>query len=334
MFGNLACTYDELHNRDPEIIRQFVLMFTSGHDKDRGTASGQLIHTKAEWQTILVVGSNQSLVEVLSNMDGTDAPAFRVLEFNSALPDGVDSRRGDSIRRELAANSGFAGDHYLRYLLQPSVLDYVKVALPKYTDQVWARTGLKSEHRFWVRTIASVIAAGTIVQKTGLLDFSVQRITDWVLDQVSMKRNDATVTRTRDDAHLLSEFINEHLQEMLVMPRAWRPKTQTRPIVTPKGKLSLRYEYEEQRLFILESALRKWLLKKGVHRTVFVDNLRNRGVLASDHRRVTLGAGSDFASGQVTAMEINMSHPLMSGMVQDVDKLAASESNETAMKAG
>ena len=33
VFGNIACTYDELYNRDPEVIRRFVLMFTNGRDK-------------------------------------------------------------------------------------------------------------------------------------------------------------------------------------------------------------------------------------------------------------------------------------------------------------
>ena len=43
VFGNIACTYDELYNRDPEVIRRFVLMFTNGRDKDRGTADGTQI---------------------------------------------------------------------------------------------------------------------------------------------------------------------------------------------------------------------------------------------------------------------------------------------------
>ena len=39
-------------------------------------------------------------------------------------------------------------------------------------------------------------------------------------------------------------------------------------------------------------------------------------------RRVTLGAGTDFASGQVECVEVNMKHPLMSGLVISVERLA------------
>jgi len=103
VFGNIACTYDELYNRDPDAIRRFVLMFTNGRDKDRGTADGTLRHVRAEWQTILLLASNNSIVDILSTMGGTDAPAYRLLEFIMDTPATMDKRRGDQLKNQLEA---------------------------------------------------------------------------------------------------------------------------------------------------------------------------------------------------------------------------------------
>jgi hypothetical protein len=121
-------------------------------------------------------------------MDGTDAPAYRVLEFIMDTPATMDKRRGDALKQQLDANSGYAADIYLRNLIQPDTLKYIKSALPKWTDEIWNRTGLDKEHRFWVRTIASVIAAGAIVKNAGLLDFSIDRISGWAIEQVQDKK--------------------------------------------------------------------------------------------------------------------------------------------------
>ena len=319
VLGNLPCTYDELYNRDPELIRQFVLMFTNGRDKMRGTVDGTLRHSKAEWQTILVLASNNSIVDVLSSMDGTDAPAFRLLEFVCEIPKTVE-KKGDELKRELAANSGFAGDAFLRALIQPDILGFIKQSLPKWTDELWTRTKLKSEHRFWIRTLASVIAAGTVVRHAGIMDFSVQRLTDWCIEQFQARAPRATVTGTRNAQDTLAEFLAAHVSDMLVVPTEWKPKVTMHPLLAPRRTLVVRYELDSGSILILESELRKWLVKMGVNRQAFYDTLQMMGI-GGTIRRATLGAGTDYASGQATVVAVNGQHPAMSGVAVNVEKL-------------
>lgn len=320
VLGNLPCVYDELYDRDPEVIRKFVLMFTNGRDKMRGTVDGQLRHSKAEWQTLLVLASNKSIVDMLSTMDGTDAPAFRLLEFITEFPSSLE-KKGDELKRTLIANSGFAGDAYLRALLNPGTLSYVKQVLPEWTDKIWQRTGLRNEHRFWVRTLASVVAAGVLVRHIGILDFSIQRILDWAIGECQAHAEDATVTGKRDAQSSLSDFFHTHINDTLVVQEAWRPHVATRPLVLPRRDLHVRFELNEQRAYITESVLRKWLVTKGVNRAAFMKELKARDILMNEKKRVTLGAGTDFASGQVTVVEINMRHPAVSGVLTSVSEL-------------
>ncbi len=320
IMGNLPATYDEMASKDPEIIRQFVLMFTGGQDKDRGRSDGTLIHTKAEWQTILLLASNKPLVDLLSSSDNSDAPAFRLLEFNADLPVGTDPRKGDQLRRELDLNSGHAGDAFLRILLQPEILSFIRNGIPEWTEQIWRRTNLKSEHRFWVRTVASVIAAGTLVQRYGILDFSVQRITDWICAYIGSLRDSSTVTGVRTEGDVLADFISQNMKHMLVMPHSWRPKTHIPPRVIHKEHLYLRYEQQEGNLYIMENVLRKYLLSRGVHRRAWETKLQDKGVIKGISRRITMGAGTEYASGQSVVYLLDMKHPLMSGTVREVQE--------------
>lgn len=323
VFGNIACTYDELYNRDPEVIRRFVLMFTNGRDKDRGTADGTLRHVRAEWQTILLLASNNSIVDILSSMDGTDAPAYRVLEFIMDTPATMDKRRGDALKQQLDANSGYAADIYLRSLLQPSTLNYIKAALPKWTDQIWNKTGLDKEHRFWVRTIASVIAAGTIAKSAGLLDFSVDRISGWAIEQVQNKhRSHGELSGHRSPIAMLVSFLDQHLLDTIVVPKAFKPgpNQASHVLLEPRRNLLIRHELTEHRIYVEEQTLKKWLVKAGVNTEGFYRELKEKGILGAT-RRITLGAGTPHSTGQTTALEIVANHPAMSGHVAAVETI-------------
>jgi hypothetical protein len=323
VFGNIACTYDELYNRDPDAIRRFVLMFTNGRDKDRGTADGTLRHVRAEWQTILLLASNNSIVDILSSMDGTDAPAYRLLEFIMDTPATMDKTRGDKLKNQLEANSGYAADIYLRTLMQEKTLAYIKEALPKWTDQIWQRTGLDKEHRFWVRTIASVIAAGTLVKHAGLLDFSVDRIGGWAIEQVQdKKRLHGELTGHRSPISMLVTFLDQHLLDTLVVQKAFKPgpNQATQALLEPRRSLLIRHEMLEGRVYVEEQALKKWLVKSGVNTEGFYKELREKGVLGQS-RRITLGAGTAHSTGQTTAIEFIVNHPAMSGYVASVETL-------------
>lgn len=318
VLANLPVTWDELYNRDPEKIREFVLMFTNGRDKMRGTQDGGLRHSKASWQTILMLASNNSIVDILSTGAGSEAPAFRVMEFQTEIPKGI-AQKGDEMKRLLRDNSGLAGDAYLRLLTQPAVLSFIIEALPKWTEQVWKKTGLNNEHRFWVRTIASVMAAGVVVNKLGILDFSTDRIVDWAMEHVGGMRATAAASKA-DPCDVFARFLAESMTSTLVVASAWKPKVELRPLIEPRRELQVRYEKDTKRVYINEYFLRKWLVENNVSIREFLRRMKELNVLLKDGRRITLGAGTDYASGQSTCFEIDGANPLVRGGVRIVEE--------------
>lgn len=318
--GNLPVVYDEFQNRDPEVVREFVMVFTNGRDKMRGTTEGEIRHTQASWQTLLVTAQNLSLVDLLQSSLGADAPAFRILEFPMVLPAHVDHTTGDRLKKELEANAGFAGDAYLRYLLQPAVLDWSKKALAQWTDEIWKSTGLNSQHRFWVRTLGSIAVAATLVNKMGILSFQPSRIVSWAIDQVSQYRDDAPSTGQKAvNIAALGEFLNEHIADTLVVAKAWKQGERTAPpLKLPVRSLKVRFEKENLRLLVSEKAFRTWLLNKEIGARALIKELEIAGIITCARRNMTLSAGTEIPGTQIPCIEFNAGHPAVSGMLVSI----------------
>lgn len=313
--GNLPVIFDELTIRDPEAIRSFVINFTNGRDKMRATRGGEIRHTASTWQTIMISAANTSLVDALSVQNDPEAASMRIMEFGLDLPEGLRHVQGDKLRKTLRANSGFAGQLYIEWVVQN--LPWVKATLEQVTTQTWQKTGLESKYRFWIRTIAAIAVAGVIVKQLGLIEFSVERILNWLFDQVK-ERGSGDPNAWAINA--LSEFLNQNRDATLAVPRPYQHGEKMRPLQEPRQRLAIRYEVSTQRYLIACTTLREWLIEKERSYQELVKSLEAQGVVTRRRAQATLGAGTDIPGGQVWCVEVNGSHELLAGIhpvVQD-----------------
>lgn len=314
--GNLPLVYDEIETRDPKIIRDFVENFTNGRDKMRATRTGSIAHTASTWQTVLISASNASLIDAMST--GNDIPALgrRILELPLVIPEALKHAIGDKLQQELTNNRGWAGDAYLTWLVKPENLAWTKTSLEKYTLEVWQKTKLGPDYRFWVRLAGAVAVAGTIVRGLGLLDFSIDRIMDWLLGIMTEKKIGTNIS---DDwpIHTLGDFLDSHAQNTLTMDRAHEFGDRGVP---PRQKhtreLMIRYEIKGQRALIATSALRDWLVKKEISFNEMARLLFEMGICTNRQKLATLAAGTDFPSSRVQCIEIDMGHEKLQGKVR------------------
>jgi len=322
--GNLPCVFDELYKRDPDVIRQFVITFTNGRDKLRATGEGTLRAPAGDWQTILVLGSNQSIVDIMHAKNEEEAQAFRVLEFGCEQNFG--GADGDKLRRELKVNAGHAGDAYLKYLLQPGMLPTIKKELEDATTsfRTLPKYGFDRQHRYWVRALACAYVAGRIVNKLSLLAFNAPRIVDWAAEHCKL-RAESEHSGRRDYAHVLNEAIYALYGAILVTDTEWRPQNACQVLTAPvpsKGFFARRAR-ESGRLWISRTWLNKWLVEHAINRTSFRQDLIKRGVVKNDNKFVTLGAGTPHnPGGQIPTYEIDMHHPaMMDALLAQEDQL-------------
>lgn len=160
ILGNLPIIYDELSARDPEIVNEFVTRF----------------YREDSFPTALVTTANYSVANMLRNMS-SGRRVVDVFEIVVKVPKGP--KHSHTLQRDLRSNSGWAGDVFLRRLVQPETIAYVKAGIPQWQNEVQSST--KSDNAPGVRLIAGVIAASTIVKDLGILDFSISRIAQWAM---------------------------------------------------------------------------------------------------------------------------------------------------------
>ena len=314
--ANLPVIYDEFTNKDPAIVREFTIMFTSGRDKMRADSSGQLIHKAAKWQTILFTASNQSLRDTIMSTGESDAPAMRVLEFPVESSGSLSQSELVRLSAQLAGNAGHAGAAYLTYLLQPEVLAWARGKLLALMDETMTVGRFRKEHRFWVRTLAATGVAALLVEKLELISFSPQRIMGWALNHFSQHPEPEVSTSM---LMALSQFLNSHLDETLTMPGPAEGRRPFPPIGDkPRRRVTVRVELRGETTWVVERALRDWMERNtGGGYSDLIAELKKENMLRSAKKAMTLTAGTDIEGGQVWCLGFDNGHPLFTGFMRE-----------------
>lgn len=139
----------------------------------------------------------------------------------------------------------------------------------------------------------------------------------------------SAVTPIAQAVSALGAFLNAHLGEMLIVPDKFKPRQQTMvPLRTPQNRLSIRYEIAPNRVFVSETVFRDWALEKGMSPRHILDSLEQNNVVLARKRQITLSAGTNIIGGQVHCIELNATHPAMSGMVASIEELNINKSPE------
>lgn len=325
VLGNLPAIFDEIASKDPEVLKEFVLTFTNGRDRLRGNADGGIRHVAARWQTILIAGANRSIVELVSSVGETDAPGFRIIEMQTRLPPGTTRSTGDELKQTLDQHSGHAADEYLAYLTLPEVRAWLPQALRETTQEMWERTKLRHEHRFWIRTLASVSVAAKLVKRLELLSFSPDRIINWVIDHLTADQKaetDVTNRRVENSVSILTQFLNHMIQDTITVDGPFKPHTKAVIHAPHLRSLQVRYERSNQRFLIADRPFKMWLKAHNIPARQLIEDLKFHGVVTRDKVLVTLSAGTDIPGGQTLCVEVFGGHPLLTGMPIDVRKMA------------
>lgn len=318
---NLPAIYDEFQNKDPAMVAEFMILYTSGRDKKRANNAGQVIVNPIEWRNFLLTAGNQSMSESILAAGTATAPAMRILELPVESSGSMKQSELIKLAQVLSANAGHAGDAYLRYLMLPGVMPWVKDNLLKSIDYVMDQCAFEKEHRFWARALACTQVAALIVEKAGLISFSSDRIMDWAMHHFSHK----VITKEERDRErsmlpVLAQYFAEHLDETLTMPCAPEGRRQYAIIGDrPRRRVSIRVEVDTDTAFVSILPLRVWLEKNtGGGFTDMLAEIKTVGLLKAPFVQRTLTAGTDMSGGQVGCISVDITHPALTGMARAV----------------
>lgn len=328
--GNVPICYDEIWNKDAEVVRMFVNLFSDGRDRLRGTADGGTRQVETTWCTLLLSNSNHDLLEILDTL-GVDAPGFRVLQLMCPSIE-FDKATSADLKRRLEDNCGTAGERFLQYIVEPTVLKNVRAMLDKLHTQLWADTGLSNAHRYRVAAVACILVAGLIVRHLDILHFDIDKIKDYLMKELRDPTNAGTVSSADPAASAqarLADFLNAYQGEVLTVSDKFRPGRNIAPLTimgnTPRGRISARYEIATRKLYIAETSFREWCLKHQISLRDVIGTLHKSGVVIDPKRKITLTGGTPLVGAQAITIELDADHPALSGVVTAIDRLVTQQ---------
>lgn len=326
---NLPCLYDEFDNKDPEVVREIIEMFTSGRDKMRGGNDGTtIVHSEATWRMIFIIASNSSIQDSIASLGRSEAPALRVLELPVESSGTLTAGELMRLAKQLNANAGWAGQAFISYLVQPGVKEWVIEKLEELVTEITEKGKFGKEHRFWVRALAAISCAGLIVEHLDLIEFSPERIVAWALDFYG-EASGRIKSEAKPMVEHLSSFLNEMISETLTMPGPAEGRRLFPSIGDkPKQRVNIRIENKGETCYVSQKSLRTWLEKNaGGGYTALLQELRKEGVLREHDCLKVLTAGTEISGGQVRCISFDFNHPKFSGMLREVKEAARHDNN-------
>ena len=297
MLNSIAATMDEVTNLDDDELSEMIYDIPQGRGKHRMEASTNKLRANVvSWATFVIMSSNSSLYDKLRRLKSTsDGELRRLIELRITRPVEVTKQESDAVFGSLASNYGVAGPVFMQYVLKN--LPEVEALARKIQHKLDRDLALDQSDRFYSIVLACAFAAGTIAARLGLHSINVQRVYQYALGTIGdIRRN---VVQPAADTELaaqetLTTYINENMNNALVINGLKMNGIPHAPIKMPHGPLRIRYEPDTRELWIPASALRDVFVSRQVDFQQAIKELTARSILKHNGAAVTkrIGAGA------------------------------------------
>ena len=320
MLNSMAATMDEVTNLADEELSELIYDIPQGRGKHRmESQTNKLRVNVTSWMTFVIMSSNSSLYDKLSRLKSTsDGELRRLIELRILRPANVTKQESDAVFGALADNYGLAGPVFIQYVLKNR--EKVTDQLNKIKLKIDKDLNLDQSDRFYSIVMACAFTAASIARKLGIISIDISRVYQYALTVINAIRTD--VIRPASDTDLaaqetLTTYINENLNNALVINGTKVDGAPQAPIREPRGPLRLRYEPDTHELWIPSAAMRDYFVTRQVDFQHAIKGLTAAGILknrgVSVTKRIGAGAVGGFESMGIRCYCIN-------GEVVGIDK--------------
>lgn len=317
---NLPVCYDEVTNLDEERLSDLSYAISKGQGRQRLNQDGSAKENFGNWQTMLLTTSNASLHGRLANAK-SDASAESVRVFEYYVPSGqIPKAEADETLDLLNYHYGLAGDVYMTEVLKDTAA--VRDRIKHWTRYMEQHAKVTSGERFWAAGPACVLAGYEVANKCGLSNVDVSKLAQFSVRAINNMRG-LVAENTRTPVNIVADYLNSHLQSMLVLNSEPLDGRLAMVAQEPKNSLRIRYEVWNNQAYIDRTHFREFCANRSVDWASLKLHLKKSGILL-DEKRMVLGKGTAWRTAQSWCLVLNMAHSEMAG-VQSAAALNASE---------
>ena len=236
------------------------------------------------------------MIDKLAALKSTaDGEMRRVFEMEVARIEGIPKAEVDVIFGKIADNYGVAGPVYMKYVV--AHLDEVVESLLEMRKTIDAVLNLQNSDRFYSDILACAFVGGLIAKNCELHDIDIPRVYTYALSTVEQNKL-ASASNLGSPLMIaqetLSGFINENVNNTLVIDNPTNSAVPPAPIISPRQGLKQRYEPDTQELFITAQDFRAYFTKRQVDVRESIKHLVAAGIMKNNGLSVTkrIGAGA------------------------------------------
>lgn len=324
---HLPATYDEHTNLPDDQVSELAYRISKGQGRNRLERTGEAAENHGNWQLMLLVSGNASLVERLARVKAdASAESYRVFEFHveqytltKAEADGVWGTGG-----VLLDHYGMAGEIYIRFLMNN--LDWAKERVAFWVNQVDKMANLKSENRFWSAAVACVLTGFELSNQCRLTNVNIQRQLDFALQCMDNMRSNIT-DYTSGPVDLIAQFVSQNLRSLLVISGESRTGGMCQVLREPASdRLLTRVEMHTGRMLIHRVQFRRFCGAQKFDAGTVQRELQRRGILIQHNKRESMGKGTNIKTPPEYVWVLNNRHPDMLSL----GELYSAEDTQTA----
>jgi len=300
MMNSIAYTVDEVTNSEDKELSDIAYGMTTGRARHRMESNSNKMRANNTTScTITLTSSNASMVDKLAQLKATaDGELRRVLEIEVPKIKTMPKQEVDALFGLMEENYGVAGPIFIQYVIanRESVLDMLTTMQARIDQEL----KLDQADRFYSCILTCAFVGAAIAKKCGLWDIDIPRIYHYALGLVDDNKI-AQIASVGDSLTVaqetLSAYINENVNNALVINSNVRGAIPQAPIVSPRGVLRMRYEPDTKELFITSSEFRAFFTKKQVDVRESLRHLAEAGIVRNEGRAEVKRIGSGAVGG-------------------------------------
>jgi hypothetical protein len=318
---SLPLYWDEIKTK--EALQQFVKIafaMTLGVEKGRMARNADLKES-GDWQTLLVVCNNDSLLDYVTHNTGmTEAGIVRVFEFpvpkaKAGDPGIIDTTVATRIDAKLNHNYGHAGLKYAEFLGKnhkriDKEFEALSVAIEKLVKS-------PQDERLWVATIAVTLLGAKYANELCLTKFDLGAMKKFMIGALDdlRKVRDGSASNMKDDinvSNILAQYWGACRAENILWTDKFSAGTTGKPKkgdikiqrIPPKGSIAVHVATSPEVMHISVLHLTGWLNRHELQKYVFFKELKDQ--FGAEKIRASMGAGTDLSGPREYVWEIDM----------------------------
>jgi len=344
LYGNLPMTVDEATQMTDKDVGDYLYWVSQGRDKARLTRSAEEKAPK-EWALFSTLSTNKPISgKLISSGDETDAQLARLLELrvdpSPLFAEGTDA--GRKLHRLFTENYGHAGRDFLERAMTIGEQGIRAMQAHAFGEfpKTYGKT-FKGVERYWETICVMVDMCNRLAHEWGIIDFSQEDSTRWVLGQLDNMR-ETVADNFRDNFDLLGEYVNEHLNSIVLVHHD--PGKDPAPVyeLLPKGPIRIRIDGRRNRgstklaggtILLERTHFRQWFAKRGGDVRDLMNQIIMDGADATPAtKKASLGKFTPLSPPQCYVIGINLKHPRLQSILEGLEQEADNRQTADVIK--